>query len=620
MTTNTLAEPANTYVYISNNDGSSISVFSPSSLAKITDIPTDQGPSDVIVSPAGSLLYVAYDKSPYVDVFSTVDYSLVKRILVSGNSSGWSFTRMTMNTEGTKLYVSMYGDHSVYLIDAVSYSVTRQKYLYNDGLGAAKNPYGIKYYNGYVYVSIYTDPVNGDVYKLDDDSLEIVKEYGNCFKWPNDIVRDDHNNRLLVCNGNGSITVINTATDSIDGMMLYPDDPGSVGSSASVNITGYTYRTIVGNDKIAIYNTSKALVGNISLSSAANPYGVICNQYNNTVYVAGSGNGYLYVVSTETNAVIAQGFIGNGIFRVTMGTQATRPQHQVKFVVQSLFGLVKYCNATVSVYNPSGMLIHPQVTDSNGQAAFYLDYTTKYTVTVKSTTDNIDKSVEITPYDDTYYIEVVPFIESWNPLGWIQGVDHYDGAGTGDVNRDIKTNYSVNTSASPRLLTLNYSDVTASTTSVNFTLLRYWYDNKTYTGFNTTLVAGSGLSYQQMAFSVPANLADGQSWKIVVTSETGAYGTVIRSSDYHFPGAAYPIPGLPASWYPYLCFAFTVIVALMFTYISSGLGLIVIAALNVIFMCMGWLAWSDLYLILLQVVGVYGAGAIFKQKKKQEGY
>jgi hypothetical protein len=57
----------------------------------------------------------------------------------------------------------------------------------------------------------------------------------------------------------------------------------------------------------------------------------------------------------------------------------------------------------------------------------------------------------------------------------------------------------------------------------------------------------------------------------------------------------------------------------MFTYISTGLGLIVIAALNIIFMGMGWLAWSDVYLLLMQVLAVFGAGQIFKMRKQREG-
>jgi YVTN family beta-propeller protein len=618
FTVNALAEPSGTYVYISNNNGASVSVIDPATLSKVTDIKTDNGPSDVIVNPAGTMLYVAYDKSPYVDVYSTTDYTLIKRIRVSANNSGWQFTRMTMNDEGTKLYITMYGDNSAYLVDILTSTVTVQKYMFNEAMGFARNPYGIKYYNGAVYVCVYTDPGgNGLVWKLDPTTLETLKDYGASFKGPCDIVIDNYNKRLLVCNNNATVTVINSLTDAVDGILPY-SVTGATGCSASVNTTGYTYRAIIGADTIAIYNTTKALVTEIALPAAANPISVLCNNYNNTALVTGNGNGYLYVISMETNTITAQGFIGNGAYRISLGI-ATVYQHQTKFVIQSLFGVLKYENVTVSVYDENGIFQYGQETDESGQVSFYLQPTRRYTVTATSESENIDESMTIVPYDDTYYFNVWSFFTNWNPFGWIQSAPAWSGAGTGDVNKDIKINYSADTVSSPRVLLINYSDVTASTTNINFTVLRHWQENGSMTVYNTTLVAGSGITYRQMPIPVLADDADGNSYQIVVTATTGAYGTVKRMDTYHFPGVAYPLPGLPATWYPLVAFGVIVLFGLFFTYYSQGLGLLVMAFWGTVFMFMGWLAWSDTFLLLMQVLAVFGIGYIFKMKRQREG-
>jgi hypothetical protein len=290
----------------------------------------------------------------------------------------------------------------------------------------------------------------------------------------------------------------------------------------------------------------------------------------------------------ETNAITAQGFIGNGAYRISLGI-ATIYQHQTKFVIQSLFGVLKYENVTVSVYDENGIFQYGQETDESGQVSFYLQPTRRYTVTAISESENIDESMTIVPYDDTYYFDVWSFFTNWNPFNWIQDTPSWTGAGTGDVNKDIKINYSADTVSSPRVLLINYSDVTASTSSINFTVLRHWQENGTMTVYNTTIVAGSAITYRQMPIPVLADDADGNSYQIVVTAETEAYGTVKRMDTYHWPGVAYPLPGLPADWYPLVAFGVIVLFGLFFTYYSQGLGLLVMAFWGTVFMFMGWL-------------------------------
>jgi YVTN family beta-propeller protein len=604
LAVNAMAEPVNTYVYIST--ANTVSVLDPITNSRVADIVTDYKPDNVVLNPSGTMLYVTFDNSKYLWVYSALDYSGITRIQLRDSTTSM-YAKLALSDDGRRLYVSLRSEPKIILIDTTMNTITKS-------ITPSCWVGDIYYYDGYLYASEYD--VNGGLKKYDPD-LNLVSSVDSAsFNLPSEIALDKANTRLVVANENGTLTGVSLSTFTATGMY----NTGTTGAvrGVAVNSTGVVYATR-GTNSISLINAGYTIIANYTVGTNSQPVDVICNPYNNTLYVTGYGDNKLYVVNADTGETIASGNVGNQPYRLAIGTQSNPVSHQVKFVVQSLFGIIKYSNATVTIFDENGNLQYTKQTDLTGQVAYYLQPTSTYTIWVYSQKDNINISYPIVPYDDTYYVEVVPFIQSWNPLGWIQNTNQWTGAGTGNVNKDIRITNTINTTSSPRKMTVNYTDATASTTSINFTLLRYWYDNHTYTTYNTTIVAGSSIGSRQMPFTIPANLADGQSWRLVVTSETGAYGTVMRSDDYRFPGASYPIPGLPASWYPYLCFAFTVIVALMFTYISTGLGLIVIAALNIIFMGMGWLAWSDVYLLLMQVLAVFGAGQIFKMRKQREG-
>lgn len=608
FTATAYAEPDNTYAYVSNTNSNTISVIDVMTLTKIIDIPTDAGPSNVIVNPAGTYLYVAFDKTPYVCVYSTTDYTLVKKIKVT-DSTTFQYTRMAMNDEGTRLYVTISSDQNLYVIDTTTYTVYNHSTMYLGMLG-------VEYYNGRVYVAQYA---GNKVYAIDPVTLNVLKEYaGGGVNWPYDFAVNPTSNKLYVMNSNGTATVIDLTTQAYEGILnTYRSVSENYFSGISVNTSGYIYVADKTNGVIAVFNPSRALVTNITGLSA--PYGVAANNYNNTVFVAGNGDGNLYVIDTTTNAIIVEGYIGNGPYQISIGTQATPVQHRVKFVTQSIFGLIKYEGVTVSVYDANNILQQSEQSDDGGAVSFYLSPTTMYRITAISQADGINETINIIPYDETYYFNVWSFFTNWNPFSWAQGVLNRDGPGTGYVERDVVVNYSVDRASSPRQILLNYSDATASTTDINFTLLRHWDNNGSDTVYNTTLISGTGISYQQMPINVPASDADGKSYKIVVTSVTDAYGTVKRFDSYHFPGIAYPIPGLAASDHVYVAFGVIILFGLFFTYISTGLGLITMSFWGIVFMFMGWIAWSDTFMLLLNILAVFGVGYILKQKKQREG-
>jgi hypothetical protein len=566
-------------------------------------------PNFVIVNPSGTQFAVSYNVDrDYVDLYSTIDYSLTKSIPIADVNS------ITFDDTGSFLYVlqNASGVDSIKKYSMSTYSEVDSIQLSGSWLSR------ILYYKENVYT---VSKANNTVLKFDDELTTYTESVPNAIKqdgYTYDLLVDKTNNLIIASSNNGTLAGFNVNTLAFT--TLYNTGVSTYIFGASVNSSGYVFANLyTATTKIAVLYPNGTLLTSYTLPSNAGLVGIVINPYNRTIFAAGWTNNILYVVNSDTGSIIASGLMGNAPYHITIGTQAYPIQHSVKFVVQSLFGLLKYSNVTVSLYDENGIHQYTKSTDESGQVAFYLSLSTKYTVTAISTADNINETITIVPYDDTYYFNVWSFFVDWNPFGWMQGVTDWTGPGTGDVNRDIKINYTADTSVSPRIISINYSDATASTTALNFTLLRHWQENGTYTVYNTTLVSGSGISYQQMLISVTADDADGNSYQIVVTATTDAYGTVKRMDTYHFPGVSYPLPGLPTDWYPYVAIGIIIMFGLFFTYLSTGLGLIVMAFWGIVFMFMGWLVWSDAFLLLMQILAVFGVGHIFKMKRQREG-
>lgn len=600
------AVPFNTYLYVSNYNGNSISVINPSTLTKVTDISVDSMPSDVLVNPAGTLLYVAYDGAKYVDVYNTLDYSLQIRIPIPVVGTVQK-VRMAINPAGTRLFLTAYQTGQVVSVDLETNTII-------NSVTVGQGPNGILYHNNSIYVTLFS---NDTVLRMDDDLayLEVKGVGTQIFNKSSSIVYNPVTYAIEVLNSNSTITTFHEITGTYNFMNYTRTtvNPGSI----CVNGTGCTYMVEESYDNVTVFTSQRTIATNVTFS--ANTFmlnnGCVADDYNNTVFVAAKNKNMVYMIdSSYTVYAIPAGI---GPYRISIGTQAAAYQHQVKFVVQSLYGLFKYDNVTVTVYDNNKVMQYSQKTDTSGQVAFYLQPTVSYTVWANSTTDSINETITVVPYDSTYYFNVWSFFSGWNPFGWIQ--NNNGTGGVFDVNKDIRMNYSVDTASSPRVVLLNYSDASASTSAVNFTLLRFWQENSTYTVYNTTIVAGSAISYRQMPISVPAADADGQSYQIVVTGTTSAYGIVKRMDSYHFPGVSYPMPGLPTEWYPYIALGVILLFGLFFTYLSSGLGLIVMAFWGIVFMYMGWLTWNNAFLLLLQVIAIFGVGQIFKMKRQREG-
>ncbi len=596
------ASPAGDYIIASDWTNRQVLFIQPLTNTILFSIPVNGRPYDLTVSNDGKTVYVplyyswdGVNSGPgdQVAVIDVPSKSVSAYINLDYDPVYFPFhypRKVLLSSDNTKLYVLednlSVGTAAVGMYDLSTYTRISNKLVNQNPTDMVLSPSGSKLY----IISNYNDfSQNGTLRIFNATNMDFIKDVG-LDKFPYSIAFNKANNAYYIT----SVTA----------------------ASMTAWITKYNYPADTVNTRIGIA---------IDVSNSQDyPFKVAVSDLG-AVYV-GHGN-KISIYDAITNANIATISPNHGMpyymaFIIPSVESAYYKTAQpYKIVIQSAFGLFKYNNVSVHVYDLNGVYKTGGVTDDNGVASVTMSTDDTYDIIAIGNEDNINKTIRITtsPYDSTYYISVSPFLPDWNPLGWLQGVDAWTGIGTGDVNKDVRVNYSVDRSVSPRVVLLNYSDATASTTSINFTLLKHWQNNGTYTIYNTTIIAGVGMSYRQLPVSVPASLADGESYRIVVTSETGAYGTVYRYDNYHFPGITYPLPGLPESWYPYIAYGVIILFGLFFTYVSAGLGLIVMAFWGILFMLMGWLQWSDAFMLLFQVLAVFGVGQIFKIKRQREG-
>lgn len=634
FTVSAYAESNTEYLYVGHADTGMLSIIDTYSNLIINGSPITSNIQGLVSSPAGDYIIASDWYGHQVLFIQPVTNNILFKVPVSGNPYG-----LCASNDGKTVYVAIYWEENddpgthVAVIDVPSRTVS---YL-TLGHTASVNPRVVKLNpNGTrLYVMKENGTINwGTIETYDTATLSFIRTEGVPIGAADMAVSPDGEYVYTVSNANnynsnGTVRVFWAANGTYKKDFFVPKFPFSIAFNKAQ--TGYYIGFENSGTSIVVKYDYPADTVNTVISI---PNSAAADDYPFKVAVSNMGNLYVGHSSTisvydgNTNAHITDltpnhGQPGHMAFIIpSVESQYALTPQAYKIVVQSVYGLFKYNDVHVTVYDMDGTFKDSGYTDDTGAVTFVLSNSKKYTITAYDADENINRTTIIStnPYDTTIYFSVSFFLVDWNPFGWAQNaIDGWTGAGSGNVNNDIRMNYSVNTTSDPRVVMLNYTDYTASTTAINFTMLRFWQENGTSTVYNTTLVSGSGMTFQQMPISIPATEADGESYQIIVTGTTGAYGTVKRQDSYHFPGVAYPLPGLPASWYPYIAFGIIFMFGLFFTYLSSGLGLIVMSFWGIVFMFMGWLTWSNSFLLLLQVLAVFGVGQIFKMRKQREG-
>jgi YVTN family beta-propeller protein len=580
----TFAEPTNTYIYVSNTGtgSASVSIIDAITLQKITDIKTSSSPSDIIVNSAGTLLWVASDYNG-IDVYSTIDYTLVKHITIPDQQ----VTRMAMSPDGTTVIVTI-GSMKVIKIDATTYTVVA-----TIDFGILHAPWGVTYYNGYYYVA---DQLNKSVVKL-DSNLNIIKWYGTGaaggpFTGPYDVIADARNNRVLVVNSNATTTIIDITTDTVSGVLNLSRVPGGGQQGISVNSSGYVYRSDYTNGNITIFKPDNSILVNIT--GFWRPEGIICNNYNKTVFVADNAAGLIYVIDGAT--VIGSIRVGNRPYRVSIGTQAITAAGLVQFRTVTAFSTMSVTNVNITVYDSYNQLLYSDITDERGVSAFYLNPTVKYNILFNQT-PNINQWYNITPTQSSYLVSI-PFDQVLGLSSWSDTFLPDEASSVARYTID----HPFNSTSGAGYMNATYTDSSGLTTSAGFFL----YKNGSVVGDTITLVDSLLDSSEPYMCNFSIAQAAGNSYQIVILANQtgGAQYSYSQGLGYRFPGPKWLSGVLPLNWYFWIAFGIVLIFFSVGTISKKGLFGVFGAVSGAILTHAGWFS---LYLpdaIAFSVCGV----------------
>ena len=581
------AEPANTYVYVSNYNSGTVSVINPVTYQKITDIKTDRTPSDVIVNPTGTYLYVCYDNLPYVDKYSTYDYSLVSRITLDSSTAIFQNSRMAMSSDGTRLYITNMNGGTLYAVDAVN-NIFLTKTTYSTPSNPptySRLPSGIVYHNGYIYVSL---KFVNSVIKIDPATFNIVNTYTIGISEPTDLTVDSVNDRILVYNSlTGTITYISLAVDSVGGTFAASGSSPYIGS-ISVNSTGNIYKTDKTANSISVFNAN-GLISTVNLGSGVNPLGIACNLYNNTVFVTGNGNNRLYVIDGLT--VLGYIPVGVGPYRISIGTQAAPPSQIVQFRVQSFGGAWIGDGIPVNIYL-GDKLLYTGVTDDSGVASFALSPTTPIIVSIKDG-HNIDVSYDITPALGYYTIN----IPELQVLGFQSLADQFLGQRRqADVSYALATQLDI--SSGVGWINATFTDKGGVTTKIYYYL---YANNGTLNGapqiINSAVSNGASGSANFQIFG-----AMGNSYMVTfIATQNGENKTYNKG--YTFTGPSVLAGAFSPSWYFWIAFLWIAI--LYGAGVVTKKGIIGLIGIVGAFIFNIW-GWFSLYISQIAMFGILG--------------
>ena len=206
------------------------------------------------------MVYVTNRTSGSVSVISTVDNKVVNTITVGTQPESIIF-----NADGTRAYVTNYGSKSVSVIDT---TLAQQPKVIATISNVGTNPRGIAYVqtaNGpRVYVANSgagtVSVINASTNKLIDTkpSTTLTVDPISVGSAPQQIAVSPDGTRIYVTNQNSnSVSVINTATNAIDGAAIAV---GSKPAGVALSADGSTLYVANGDDSVSVVDTKTRTV------------------------------------------------------------------------------------------------------------------------------------------------------------------------------------------------------------------------------------------------------------------------------------------------------------------------------------------------------------------------
>jgi YVTN family beta-propeller protein len=287
--------PDGAYAYVTDYASDSVSVINTATNHVTETIAVGGSPTGVAITPDGAYAYVTNPGSNSVSVISTATNNVTSTITVGAKPFGVAIT-----PNGRHVYVT----HGVFSdlvseISTVTNTVEARILVDWDCFGLAVSPDGthtyVTCYSGLVYVLNAANTVTATIsglYALRDVAFTPNGAYAYV---------TDSGNGL----GNGTVSVINTATNMVTANVTGISEPSDIESVVVSPNGAYVYATNSASDTISVINTASNTVTAI-IPVKGNPVGVAITPNGAYVYATSSNApGSVSVISTATNTVTA---------------------------------------------------------------------------------------------------------------------------------------------------------------------------------------------------------------------------------------------------------------------------------------------------------------------------
>ena len=280
--------------YVANQGTNTVTVINTKTGAVVGNpIFVGTAPTGVLANADGSRVYVANRTSGTVSVIRTSDNTVIGSVRV-----GTQPEQMALNSAGTKLYVTNYGSSNVSVVDVSGQSPSL---ITNVAVGA--NPRGIAFVtvNGQprVYVTRYGSSSVAVIDATTNNQLDVKPSTPNTVDSitvganPQSITISPDGTRAYVTNyGSNSVSVINTATNTVDGTAI---SVGTKPVGVSLSRDGSLLYVANSNDTVSVINTkTRAIVATLQVDSTPET---------NNHYLTVRSDGSLVVTDTADKAL-----------------------------------------------------------------------------------------------------------------------------------------------------------------------------------------------------------------------------------------------------------------------------------------------------------------------------
>src|SRR3989449_5218977 len=243
------------------------------------------------------------------------------------------------------------------------------------------------------------------------DTVALTIQAGNS---PSGVAVNPSTGRIYVANrGDGTISVINSATKTVVGTITVGDIPAELAVNPATNRLYLTYSD--NNITTVIDGSTGQVVGDIAVPQ--NVKAIAVNRVTNTIYLTGGGSSgsvpgsRLFVVSGSNNTVLRTIGIGSGPFSI-----AVNPNSNVVYVanftdrtISVVDGSLKSVISTVPVNGaPDGLAVNPgtnrlYVNDVTHNALLVLDAST-YAILAQVPVGSFPNAVDLNPKTNRVYV------------------------------------------------------------------------------------------------------------------------------------------------------------------------------------------------------------------------